>query len=57
LNFFGNILDPFELWQFWTHNTKAMAKDKKVNIAVTHMGKLQPLVLVELNNREGTELN
>jgi hypothetical protein len=29
LKFFGNILDSFELWKFWTRNTKVMAIDKK----------------------------
>ncbi len=33
--FFGNISDSFELRKFWTHKTKAIAKDKKVNIAFT----------------------
>jgi hypothetical protein len=32
---FGKILDSFELQKFWTHNAKAKAKDKKVNIAAT----------------------
>jgi hypothetical protein len=27
----------FKFWKFWSHNIKAMAKDKKVNIAVTYM--------------------
>jgi hypothetical protein len=27
--FFGKILDSFELHKFWTHNIKAMLKDKK----------------------------
>ncbi len=35
LNFFGNILDSFELWKFQTLDMKAMSKDKKVNIAAT----------------------
>ncbi len=34
-NYFGNISDSFKLPKFWTHNMKAMAKDKRVNIAVT----------------------
>jgi len=34
--FFINILDSFKLRQFWTRNTKAIAKDKKVNITVTY---------------------
>jgi hypothetical protein len=29
-------LDSFEFCKFQAHNEKAMAKDKKVNIAVTH---------------------
>ncbi len=33
--FFGNISSSFEFWKFWTHNAKAMTKDKKVNIVVT----------------------
>ncbi len=28
-------MDSFEFQKFWTHNTKAVAKDKKVNIGVT----------------------
>jgi hypothetical protein len=32
---FGKILDSIKLQKFQAHNTKAMAKDKKVNIAVT----------------------
>jgi len=36
LQFFGNISDPFEFRKFQTDNVKAMAKDKKVNIAVTY---------------------
>ncbi len=35
LKFFGQILGSFELQKFQTQNTKAMVKDKKVNIAVT----------------------
>ncbi len=35
--FVDNISDAFELWKFQTHNTKAMAKDKKVNIAFTYL--------------------
>jgi hypothetical protein len=34
LKFFGNILDSLEFRKFQTHNSKAMAEDKKVNIAV-----------------------
>jgi hypothetical protein len=34
--FLGKILDSFQLQKFQTQNTKAMAKDKKVNIAVTY---------------------
>jgi len=32
---FVKISDFFEFQKSWTHNTKAMAKDKKVDIAVT----------------------
>ncbi len=39
LKFFGIILDSFEHRQFWTHNTKAMANDKKVNITVIYFPK------------------
>ncbi len=35
LKFFGKLLGSFELQKFQTKNMKAMAKDKKVNIAVT----------------------
>jgi hypothetical protein len=38
LKIVGIISDSFELLKFWTHYTKAMAKDKKVNIAVTYLG-------------------
>jgi hypothetical protein len=34
LKFFFSVLIFFEFWKFWTHNMKAMAKDKKVNITV-----------------------
>jgi hypothetical protein len=34
-NIFGNIQDSLELQKFQTHNMQAMAKDKRVNIAVT----------------------
>ncbi len=33
---FGKILDSFKIQKFQTRNIKAMAKDKKVNIAVTY---------------------
>ncbi len=33
--FFGKILASFELHKFWTHNSKAMVKYKKLNITVT----------------------
>jgi hypothetical protein len=33
--FFCRISVSFEFWKFWSHNKKAMAKDKEVNIAVT----------------------
>ncbi len=29
------ILDSFQFEKFWSHISKVMAKDKKVNIAVT----------------------
>jgi hypothetical protein len=32
----NQILDYFK-WKFWTHKTKAMTKDAKVNIAVTYL--------------------
>ncbi len=35
LKILGNISDSFKLEQFLTHNTKVMAKDKKVNTKVT----------------------
>jgi hypothetical protein len=35
LKFFCSILVPFEFKKIWSHNIKAMVKDKKVNIAVT----------------------
>ncbi len=35
VKFFGIISDSFDLQKFLTHNMKAMAKDKKFNIAVT----------------------
>ncbi len=35
--FYSKISDSSEFWKFWTHNAKAMAKDKKVNIAVTYV--------------------
>jgi hypothetical protein len=34
---FSKILDSFTLQKFWTRNLKLMAKDKKVNIAVTQL--------------------
>jgi len=34
--FYSSISNFFECWKFWTHNPKAMAKDRKVNIAVTY---------------------
>ncbi len=36
LKFYNIILDSFEFCKFQAHNEKTMAKDKKVNIAVTH---------------------
>ncbi len=33
---FGKILDSFKIQKFQTRNIKAIAKDKKVNIAVTY---------------------
>jgi hypothetical protein len=33
--FYTRISDSVKFQKFWTHNLKAMAKDKKVNIAVT----------------------
>jgi hypothetical protein len=36
LKIFGNNLDSFELQKFWTHNTKAMSKDRIFNIAITY---------------------
>ncbi len=36
LIFFGYILDSFELVKLQTHNTRAMAKYKKVDIPVTY---------------------
>ncbi len=38
---FANILDSSELHKFQTYNTKAMAKGKKVNIAVTYMAPIR----------------
>jgi hypothetical protein len=38
LKFLGKILDSFKLLKFWTQNTKTMAKDKIVDIAVTYPG-------------------
>jgi hypothetical protein len=32
---YNRISDFFEFWIFQTHNAKAMAKDKNVNIAVS----------------------
>ncbi len=33
---FANILDSFEFQKFQAHSVKAMANDKKINIAVTY---------------------
>ncbi len=35
LKFLCRILVSFKFWKFWSHNMKAIAKDKKVNITVT----------------------
>ena len=37
--FYSRISDSFEFWKYQTLNAKAMAKNKKVNIAVTQVCK------------------
>ncbi len=36
LNFYGRIWDSLKFQKFQTRNAKAMALDKKVNIAITY---------------------
>jgi hypothetical protein len=35
--FYSKISGSSEFWKFWTHHAKAMAKNQKVNIAVTYV--------------------